>query len=133
QFPPSLKSNPDYLRRFTRRLPEGLRHVVEFRHPSWYEESTARLLTDAGAGFCIHDSRGSASPEWVTGPVAYVRFHGTGAVKYTGRYGESRLRQTADLVRRLAREAGEVYVYFNNTHTATADAAADALELKRLL
>jgi len=133
QFPPWLTRDLDYLRHFTGRLPEGFRHVVEFRNRSWYEDSTARLLTDAGVGFCIHDLEGSASPEWVTGRVAYLRLHGPGPVKYKGRYGIARLREMADLVHRLAGAAGEVYVYFNNTHTPDADAAMDALELKQLL
>ena len=51
----------------------------------------------------------------------------------SGRYGTAGLRQTADLIRRLVCAAPEVYVYFNNTHTADADAAVDALELKQLL
>lgn len=131
QFPPSIGRNIEELRGFLDRLPTGLDHVVEFRHPSWYEEEVRDLLTAAGVSFCIHDMYGSVSPWWVTGAVVYVRLHGPGKRKYAGRYGSERLRRLADQVEGVAASAREAYVFFNNTMAGAA--VADALELRELM
>jgi uncharacterized protein YecE (DUF72 family) len=131
QFPPWLRCDLPRLDAFLERLPQGFHHVLEFRHPSWYTPEVERRLEHAAVGFCIHDMRGSASPGWVTGPVAYVRLHGPGQAKYTGRYGPARLRRLAARLLSFARLVPEVAVYFNNT--AAGDAPADAQALRELL
>src|SRR5262249_3038094 len=85
QLPPRWHCTVARLRAFIALRPRGLRHVFEFRDPSWYNDEVRALLTETGMGFCIHDLRGAACPEWVTGPLAYVRFHGPTAVAYAGR------------------------------------------------
>lgn len=131
QFPPSLHRDLAGLRNFVASLPRNLRHVVEFRDPSWFDDTIRRLLAAAAVGFCVHDMRSSATPDWVTGPIAYVRLHGPGAAKYTGSYGEDGLRKLAARVRAMARRAEQVFVFFNNT--AEADAPRDAMALREML
>jgi uncharacterized protein YecE (DUF72 family) len=131
QFPPWTVRDVACLRRLVTRLPAGFDHVIEFRHPSWYTEEVQEILTGGGVAFCIQDMHGSASPWWVTSPVAYVRMHGPTKRKYTGRYGAKRLHRLADELLHLSTSARKVFVFFNNT-TAGAG-AADAQELQELL
>ena len=85
QLPP-WHCDIERLRDFLAALPDGFRHVLEFRDPSWYTEEVHRLLTQASVGFCIHDMKGVPCPQWVTAPFAYLRFHGPTNTAYVGRY-----------------------------------------------
>lgn len=127
QLPPSLGLNLVRLETFLELLPADLTHAVEFRHQSWYIEDTARLLDHYGAGFVIHDFPDIVSPRWVTGKLAYVRFHGAGG-KYWGRYPDPALREWTDW---MTAQDRPVWAYFNNDWNA--DAIADALTLKAMV
>jgi len=131
QFPPGRRCDLPWLSSFLDLLPTGFHHVVEFRHRSWYVEEVREVLARQGVGFCVHDMHRSAAPPWVTGPVAYVRFHGPSAVKYTGRYGSARLGHWADQLDAFVQDGRDVFAFFNNT--AQAAAVPDARELRALL
>jgi uncharacterized protein YecE (DUF72 family) len=131
QLPPHWRCNLDRLRDFLAGLPRDLRHVFEFRDPSWYTDAVRDLLAESGAGFCIHDMRGSEAPPWVTGPLVYVRFHGPAGQKYAGRYDRDDLRRWAEPIAGLSESGRDVYAYFNNDNAG--HAVANALELKELL
>jgi uncharacterized protein YecE (DUF72 family) len=126
QLPPQMKPDLPRLETFLRSLPEGLRHVVEFRDGAWHTERTCDLLDELGAALCEHDLVDVPAPR-PTGGFRYLRFHGkTG--KYRGRYGRAALARVA---RDLASWRRDAFVYFNNdTH---GHAIRDALELKGLL
>ncbi len=51
-------------------------------------------------------------PRRITGPIGYVRFHGTGRSS-GGKYPPSRLRSWAEWIQSIA-EHRLVFVYFNN-------------------
>jgi uncharacterized protein YecE (DUF72 family) len=70
-------------------------------------------LDKNGAGFCIHDLQGKASPRVVTGDVIYVRFHGTGG-RYAGNYTDAMLADWADWLRKQRKDIRAIYAYFNN-------------------
>jgi len=129
--PPWRRFNLAWLRSWVDFLPQGFDHVLEFRHPSWYVEEVRELLTGKDVGFCIHDMNGSASPEWVTGPSAYVRLHGPGAAKYSGPY-KSR---PATPVGQTAGESLTPARRYTCSSTITADVAApaDAQALRSML
>jgi uncharacterized protein YecE (DUF72 family) len=119
------------LREFIGHLPRDVRHAFEFRDPSWYSDDVRELLTEAGVGFCIHDLRGVASPEWVTGPLVYLRFHGPTARAYAGKYGRAHLRRWTEKIERFREDGRDVYAYFNNDDRAYA--ATNARELQELV
>ncbi|MGH7918301.1 MAG: DUF72 domain-containing protein, partial [Candidatus Binataceae bacterium] len=86
QFPPYFicqGKNHDYLARLTERMP-GADIAVEFRHPSWldaqHRAETMRFLRAHNLSFVSVDAPRHASvvPSFLelTGPEAYVRFHG---------------------------------------------------------
>ena len=85
QFPQSFHEGPDeaaYLEKLLARF-EDLPLVVEFRHAAWARPETLELLARHHAGFCNIDQPrlGQTLPptSFVTGRVAYVRFHGRNA------------------------------------------------------
>lgn len=112
--------------------------AVEFRNAAWAEpaafrEATARLRDLRMAFVGVDAPRGivSAMPpvDAVTDPrVAILRLHGrnvgawdarhtTAATRFDYRYGDVELeREVAPRARRLADEAAEVHVIFNNCH-----------------
>jgi uncharacterized protein YecE (DUF72 family) len=113
QLPPSLHKNVERLDAFLSRLPPDLMHVVEFRHPSWYDEEVLELLDRHDVGFVVHDLRGLISPRWASGSTAYIRFHGTSG-RYHGLYGEELLADWADWCREQRNQGRSVWCYFNN-------------------
>ena len=131
QLPPRWRCDLARLRQFISHLPSGLSHVFEFRDPTWCNEEVRSLLAETGMSFCIHDMRGFACPAWVTGPLAYIRFHGPTELKYAGRYRIAHLRTWAERIRGFLRSGRDVYVYFNNDDQAYA--VSNARELKRLV
>jgi uncharacterized protein YecE (DUF72 family) len=131
QLPPRWHCNLDRLRQFLAVLPDGQQHVLEFREPSWYTDAVRDLLAEHGVGFCIHEMRGSESPLWVTGPLAYVRFHGPAQKKYAGCYPTSQLRKWARRIDDMRDAGHDVYAYFNNDGGGYA--VRNGLQLKKLL
>src|SRR3954454_17682740 len=76
QLPPGFRRDTGRLEHFLQSLPRGVRHVVEFRDPSWYEADVFRMLERRHVALCLHDMRGSATVRERIGPFVYVRFHG---------------------------------------------------------
>jgi uncharacterized protein YecE (DUF72 family) len=130
QLPPSLHLNLDRLEAFLKLLPADLSHVFEFRDASWYIDATLDLLDRHGAGFVAHDFPKKASPRWVSGGIAYIRFHG-GTGKYVGRYPDERLHEWAGWIAEQARAGRPVWAFFNNDTDGAA--IADALTLKAMV
>ncbi len=93
--------------------------VFEFRHKSWYDEDTFKLLAESGAAFCIHDLGGLKTPRVITGDVIYIRFHGpTG--RYAGNYTKKALKDWATWIKENISKVTAVYTYFNNDYNAYA-------------
>ena len=131
QLPGSFRIDLARLETFLAALPRSwdgrrLRHVMEFRDPSWYVSETFQLLERQHVALCLHDKDGSEIDTPFVGPFVYVRFHGT-----SGRYhGSYTPRQIDWWARRLADRvtAGQpVFAYFNNDPGATAVRNAQSL------
>jgi uncharacterized protein YecE (DUF72 family) len=69
QFPPSARVDDLYqpLAQFLPKLPGAVRQVFEFRHTSWFNETTYSLLNQHNAGFVINDSSRWPAREMQTG------------------------------------------------------------------
>ncbi len=107
-----------------------LRHVVEFRHPSWYVRETQAVLRAHGAVMCLHDKDGSAMFEPLDTPFTYIRFHGPGG-RYFGRYDRRRMEEWAAQLAGHRRNGRDVFAYFNNDPEGMA--TINALELRTLM
>lgn len=129
QFPPTLTIDLPRLDHFLRALPRSNgtpRHVIEFRHPSWYVEETFALLTRRRVAMCLHDKTGSAICTPIVGPFVYVRFHGTSG-HYHGSYSCQQLDRWAHVLAEHTREGHQVFAYFNNDPEAVATKNAQTL------
>jgi len=104
-----------------------LRHVLEFRHPSWYVPATFELLERRSAALCLHDKAGSTIDRPFAGPFVYVRFHGpTG--DYHGSYTPQVLQVWAHRLAEQAARGRDVFAYFNNDPDAIATENARSLK-----
>jgi uncharacterized protein YecE (DUF72 family) len=124
QLPGTLQRDDDRLVSFLDALPEG-RHCVEFRHPSWFDETVTTLLSERGVALVIpdHPDRRYQLLE-LTSDWTYVRLHrGCSA---SGDYSHRELERWG---RRIAewRARADVYCYFNNDWQGFA--VKDATEL----
>jgi uncharacterized protein YecE (DUF72 family) len=93
-------------------LQRRIRHVVEFREPSWYDERVFALMSRHHVALCMHDMQGSATDRRIIGPFIYVRFHGH--TKYSGRYDDRVLDEWADWLAARSMDGLDVFAYFNN-------------------
>lgn len=111
------------------RWPE-VRHAIEFRNRSWFDDEVARTLAAFNVASCQSDA--ASWPMWnaVTTDLVYVRLHGHTAT-YASNYRDSELRKWAARIRRWLGEGRNVHVYFDNT--AAGNAPRNALRLIELL
>jgi uncharacterized protein YecE (DUF72 family) len=130
QLPPGWKLDRGRLDHFLQALPRGVRHVVEFRDPTWYSDDVLELLDRRRVSLCLHDMPGSASGRQRVGPVVYVRFHGANG-QYSGGYSDDRLASWAAWLRDARWRGADVYAYFNND--VGGHAPRNALTLRRLM
>ncbi|HEY3316462.1 MAG TPA: DUF72 domain-containing protein [Bacillota bacterium] len=132
QLPPYLKRD-DRLAAFLAALgPSGPRLAFEFRHASWYDESTYEALAAAGAALCLADGTGmpagtevKAVARDLTGSAgfAYLRLRGQD-------YSPADLGTWADFVAGLLGSA-DVCAYFK--HEEEARGIDYAVEFGRLV
>ena len=165
QLPPYIvprESSFEYLR-WAREQLSGEELLVEFRHRSWLEEdrrdATLAFLEELGAAHVIVDAPKTEARNVVptvlalTGPLAYVRFHGRNAGTWNIRgrsaaerfdylYSDQELREWVEPLRELSQQAEAVYVVFNNNGRSAggdgedewiAQAPTNAVSLRKLL
>jgi uncharacterized protein YecE (DUF72 family) len=130
QLPPGWKLDRARLEHFLQILPRGVRHVLEFREPSWYTDDVYALLERHRVSLCIHDMPGSATGRLRVGPAVYVRFHGASG-RYDGSYPDARLEEWAAWLDDQLNAGADVYAYFNND--VGGHAPRNAVVLRRLL
>jgi len=127
QLPPSLHKDVDRLDRFLRGLPEtrNVRHAVEFRHASWWDEETVALLESHAAAFVAISHPRLPEAIHPTTDLLYVRFHGLGKDLYRYDYSREELGRWATALR--PHLPGRVlYAFFNNDYQANAPRNAAA-------
>jgi uncharacterized protein YecE (DUF72 family) len=126
QLPPNMHRNDDVLESFLATLPDGLRHVFEFRHESWIDEGVFKLLRRYNAGFCVFDMPSFTCPLIATADFAYIRFHGSTGL-YWSYYSNKELVNWAKKISDLAKNLEATYIYFNNDAEAFAVSNAKTL------
>lgn len=136
QIPPRWIPDPERLETFLAALPRTppgssrrLFHALEVRDPRGYEPWVLDLLRRYRVALCVHDMPGSAAPRVVTGPIAYVRFHGH-AARYGGRYPDEVLDEWAAWLERVLSNGTDVFAYFNNDIDGHAVFDAERLRLR---
>jgi uncharacterized protein YecE (DUF72 family) len=118
QLPPSFKLDHRKLSRFLDHLRKDATHpvcpVFEFRHPSWFTETTYAILREAAASLCIAHSSRYPCVEEVTADLVYYRFHGPEDL-FASRYPDMQLWSWARKIKPLLKSGHSIYIYFNNT------------------
>ena len=120
QLPPNLKADAGLLKDFLALLPRTLPAAFEFRHESWFSDSTWELLRSRGAALCVAETEERTTPDVVTAASAYYRFR---RPTYTG---EERRAMVARVKEHLA-EGRDVFAYFK--HEETPEGALYAVDL----
>ncbi len=134
QLPPSLKLDLDKLENFiaaAKSLEGRIKWAVEFRHVSWMNDRTFKLLEKYGASFVVVDEPGLPFIARKTSDISYVRFHGRGReIWYDYLYSTRELGERVPQLLELGRE-GDLYIMFNNHPNG--QAVLNALQMSQLL
>jgi uncharacterized protein YecE (DUF72 family) len=130
QLPPQMSLDLPRLEAFLALLPAGRRHVLEFRHPSWYADAVLAALARANVALCVSDHHHAPAPWAATADFAYVRGHGPGG-HYSGSYANPELDRWAAHICAWRAEGRDVFAYFDNDIDCAAP--GDAARLKGLL
>jgi uncharacterized protein YecE (DUF72 family) len=118
QFPENFHRDDERLAFALDRLPPG-RHAFEFRHPSWFNETTYGALRDHDAALVIGDDpeRPFQAYEFTT-DFTFIRFHGGKRGRY-GNYSDAEIQEWAERIRAWAADRA-AFVYYNNDWNAYA-------------
>lgn len=115
QLPPSLKRSDKRLEDFLAALPHRYDYVVEFRHKSWMDDATWRILSKYQAAYCIVDEPLLPPEIHVTSPIGYVRWHGHGEHPwYNYRYAQQQLQDWVPKVKEVQQNTKKTFGIFNN-------------------
>jgi uncharacterized protein YecE (DUF72 family) len=134
QLPPSLAFDARVASAFLEVLRSQFARAIalEPRHARWFSQEADALLRDLRIARVLADpvrhDAGRAPGGWP--PLVYLRLHGSPRVYYSA-YAPQLLQALADRLRIAEAEGAEAWCIFDNT--ASGAAAADALELQRLL
>ena len=110
QLPPYSKQDLDLLGEFLSKTSGVKNRVFEFRHESWFQESTYQLLEEHGTGFCIVDTEEMKPVFRVTGGIAYFRLRRES-------YNAKAIDQWAEKIRDTAEALPESYAYLRHDET----------------
>ncbi len=122
QLPPNLKADVALLKDFLALLPRTLPAAFEFRHESWFTDSTWDALKSRVVALCVAETEERTTPDVVTGPFAYYRFR---KPSYTQ---DERREMVARIAEHMA--AGrDVFAYFK--HEETPEGALYAVDMLR--
>lgn len=132
QLPGNLEKNLERLSRFCEALRawDDVRHAIELRHTSWFDNESAECLDAHGIANCQSDA--ADWPIWpaVTSDLVYIRLHGHTRT-YASRYSTAALKRWAASISQWRCAGNTVHVYFDNT--AEGAAPNDARKLRELL
>ena len=110
QLPPFSKFDYDLLKEFLSDTTDIEPKVFEFRHPSWFVDSTYRLLEDYGIGFCIAETEDLEPVFKVTGSLAYFRLR-------KDSYDEKVIDKWSEKISKTSSGAEKCYVYLRHDET----------------
>lgn len=132
QLPRNLRQDRDRLQAFVDALRQwpDVRHVLEFRHASWFDERTAACLAEANIAVCQSDAESWPLWDRITSNMVYLRLHGHTRT-YASCYSDAELFCWAGKINHWLRQGLDVHVYFDND--AECAALFNAHSLKSLL
>ena len=144
QFPESFHYEKDQriyldllLKEFT-----GIPIIVEMRNTNWQNDQVYNALRQRKTGWCITDNPNLKNlmklDYIITGPIAYMRFHGRNAqmwykgdntTRYDYLYNDTELQSFIEPIKHLLQHAQIVQLFFNNHAKSQATINAKRIEL----
>lgn|GEM_PF-3764025 len=122
QLPPSFRADLKLLEVILEKLPAGKKFTFEFRHPSWDNPDTLRLLEKAGVALCNAETRIVEGTPVVTAPHAYIR------VRQEPPYSEEELNYLRKKIEQGIKEAEDLYVHIKHDMAGLAPEVAMQLQ-----
>jgi uncharacterized protein YecE (DUF72 family) len=119
QLPPSFHRDSSRLDEFLSTLPGQVRHAVEFRHDSWWDDEVEKVLKRHSAAFVAVSHPRLPEEIIQTSDFLYIRFHGHGKDLYTYKYNDEELATWASRITPLLK-GRSLYAFFNNDFNANA-------------
>jgi uncharacterized protein YecE (DUF72 family) len=119
QLPPNIHRNDERLESFCAILPNEFRHVIEFRHETWFDERVFDTLRRYNIGFCVFDMPGLPCPLLATSDFPYL-----------SSYSDDELDKWAKRILLLSEDLNTIYIYFNNDAEGSAVRNAQTLSSK---
>ncbi len=104
---------------------QEVNHAIEFRHASWFDDETEKLLSSHNAVPCVSDA--ADWPMWLTisSNLLYIRLHGH-THTYSSNYTTPQLKKWAERIKYHK----NAWIYFDND--AECAAVENAIELQKL-
>jgi len=133
QFPSNFQATPENIKRLEAFLKfisnNRLRFAFEFRHQSWCQDKTYKILKKYNTAWVIADSPRYPKVEQVTTDFVYLRLHGS-KILFSSKYSKKELKDFAQKIKKWLKQNKDVFVYFNND--AYGYAVENAKTLKNL-
>jgi uncharacterized protein YecE (DUF72 family) len=111
QLPPDMACDPALLESFLEQLARRASAAFEFRHPSWFNDSVYSLLRNHEAALVIAESETLKTPVVATAQHGYLRLR-------METYDDAGLQRWAAILRDLAGEMENIYVFFKHEAAA---------------
>lgn len=128
QFPPSYDYSPEKLQNVINQLNLNFNNIIEFRHPSWWNDDVWDSFLKNKITFCSV-SHPKLPKDLILNPnLVYIRLHGTPEMFYSF-YITEELTSMKKILEQ--NNSDQVFVYFNNT--ASPAGIVNALEMQKLL
>ena len=129
QLPSRISYSEDFLDRIIGTVDKTFLNVIEFRHPSWWNEFVYSELARNKIIFCGISHSGLSRQVIVNTSTVYYRFHGLKKL-YFSQYTKREIEEFAnELLQKTSVKTA--YIYFNNT--ATMAAVRNAAQLEKIL
>jgi uncharacterized protein YecE (DUF72 family) len=122
QLPPNLKADAALLKDFLAILPRTVPAAFEFRHASWFSDTTWDLLKSSNVALCVAETETMTTPEVATGAFIYYRFRKPS-------YTVEERRSMIDRIGQHVAAGRDVFAYFK--HEETPEGALYAVDLLR--
>jgi uncharacterized protein YecE (DUF72 family) len=127
QLPGNFHKDVPRFQTFCSKLDRSMRHAIEFRHPSWFNESVYEILRECDVSYCILSAPNGLPEDLVaTNKTAYLRFHGK-STWYNYLYTVDELFDWKERLDKL-NDIDQLFIYFNNDHNANAIQNANNLK-----
>ena len=110
QLPPNFKADQAVLAEFLQALPRTVRAAFEFRHASWFTDTTWETLRARNVALCVAESEQRDTPDVVTADYAYYRYRKPSYTADERKAMVGRLQEHLDAGR-------DVFAYFKHEET----------------